>query len=73
MTKIDFRKVKDWLQDFAFQNVFIEELGWSHPSRGLRKATFTAAGTSLTRTPLAELGGFVVFQVEAADGSIPEH
>lgn len=73
MSKIDFHRVKEWLQDFAFQKVFIEELGWSHPSRGLRKATFTAAGTSLTRLPLAELGGFVVFQVEAPDGSIPEH
>ncbi|HSN98355.1 MAG TPA: DNA methyltransferase, partial [Candidatus Nanopelagicales bacterium] len=69
---IDFRRVKDRLQAFEFQELFREELGWSNPSRGLRSSTFTAAGVDLERKPIAELGGFVVFEVTAADGKVPD-
>ncbi len=69
---IDFGKVKTWLEAFDFQKVFIEQLGWSNPSPGLRPATFTAAGVEVTRRPIAELGGFVVFEVKATNGVIPD-
>jgi N-6 DNA Methylase len=69
---IDFRNVKLLLQDFSFHKMFIDELGWSNPSRGLRPVTFTAAGTEVTRRPIAELGGFVVFEVQTTEGAIPD-
>ncbi len=69
---IDFRRVRDLLQGFDFQKVFIEELGWSNPPRGLRQSTFTAGTMELTRKPIAELSGFVVFEVTAASGEIPD-
>lgn len=69
---IDFRKVRDLLQDFHFQKVFVEELGWANPPRGLRPSTFTAAGLELTRKPVAELSGFVIFEVTAANGEVPD-
>lgn len=69
--KIDFGRVKTFLQDFRFKDIFIEELGWSDP-RGLNDATFTAKGVELTRHPIAMLGGFVVFEVKATDGLIPD-
>jgi len=69
---IDFGKVKTWLEAFDFRSVFIEQLGWANPSRGLKPATFTAKGVEVTRKPIAELGGFVVFEVEATDGAIPD-
>lgn len=69
---IHFGRVKDLLQVFDFKKVFVEELGWSNPSKGLRQTTFAAKPIELTRKPIAELAGFVVFEVEAADGSIPD-
>lgn len=69
---IDLGHVKKWLQSFEFQKIFIEELGWSNPRRGLNPATFTARGVEVTRRPIAELGGFVVFEAEATDGAIPD-
>jgi hypothetical protein len=69
---IDFRRVRELLQTFDFQKVFVEELGWSNPSRALRETTFTAGGVELARRPIAELAGFVVFEVTAAERSVPE-
>lgn len=69
---IDFGKVKTWLEAFDFRSVFIEQLGWINPSRGLKPATFAAKGVEVTRRPIAMLGGFVVFEVEATDGAIPD-
>jgi hypothetical protein len=72
--RIDFQRVRAQLQDFKFKAVFVEELGWSNPSRGLRETTVDAAGVELRRRPIAELSGFVVFEVEATagDGAIPD-
>ena len=68
---MDFRGSKTWLEAFDFQKVFIEEFGWSHPSR-VRPAIFAAAGVEVTRRPIAELGGFVVFEIMTTDGAIPD-
>ncbi len=68
---IDFHRVRDWLQAFDFQKVFVEELGWANPPKALRPATFKAADTELTRKPIAELSGFVVFEVTSTTGEIP--
>ena len=69
--KIDFGRVKTFLQEFRFKDIFIEELGWSDP-RGLNDATFTAKGVEMKRHPIAVLGGFVVFEVRTTDGLIPD-
>jgi hypothetical protein len=68
---MDFHGVKTWLEAFDFQKVFIEELGWSNPSR-VRPAIFTAAGVEVTRRAIAKLGGFVVFEIMTTDGAIPD-
>jgi hypothetical protein len=72
MKSIDFHRVKDQLQAFDFRRIFVDELGWSNPSRALRTATFTAAGVELERRPIAELAGFVVFEIATADGEVPD-
>lgn len=68
---IDFRAVKKSLEAFDFQKVFTEQLGWSNPSR-VRAVTFAAAGVEVTRRAIAELGGFVVFEIMTTHGAIPE-
>jgi hypothetical protein len=68
---IDFHKVRDLLQAFDFQKVFVEELGWSNPPKALRATTFKALEIELSRKAIAELSGFVVFEVTQAAGDIP--
>lgn len=59
------------LQALDFATLFIEDLGWQHPSRGTKPVRMTVAGKDYTRVVLAELGGTVVFEIQACDGTIP--
>jgi SAM-dependent methyltransferase len=69
---VDFQKIRNSLQDFDLRSVFVEGLGWSSPPRALEEATVVAAGVELRRRPIAVLSGFVVWEIETADGSIPD-
>lgn len=67
---INTSKAKNYLQEFAFEKLFIEELGWSNPSSG-KPVGGKIGGLSFTRKPIAELAGITVFKI-ISDGLIPE-
>jgi hypothetical protein len=68
---INVNRMRDYLRQFDFQRLFIEELGWSQPSN--RQAiSFDMKDVQFLRRQIAELAGVVVFEVRAADGRIPD-
>src|SRR5262245_16958431 len=69
---IQVTRTREKLQIFDLRGLFVEELGWNHPPRRLAPVTWDHKGLHVTRTPIAELAGVVVFEVTTADGSIPD-
>ena len=68
---LDFARTRTLLQQFDFHRLFIEELGWSQPTR--RKPTDVAvADATVTFREIAQLAGVAVFEVSSPDGSIPD-
>lgn len=68
---MNIERARDFLRQFNFQRLFIEELGWSRPSR--RTAVdINVKGARFVGRHVAELSGAVVVEVEAPDGSIPD-
>jgi hypothetical protein len=65
-------QARDLLHTFSFQKLFVEVLGWNRPPRGLAPTTWTQQSLSVTRAPIAELAGVVVFEVTTDDGGIPD-
>lgn len=59
------------LQDFNFQKLFREELGWQNPS-SKKALPFQTKYGLFYRKAIAELSGATVFEIEAEDGGIPE-
>jgi hypothetical protein len=70
MRRLDVLGARRLLQRFEFQQLFVEELGWSLPKRKLAFPV-TCAGDTFTVREIAELG-VAVFEVRSADGSIPD-
>ncbi len=69
---MNFERTKRHLDDFDWQTLFIEELGWLAPRSGDdRPFTLEAQGETYTLRPVAHLGGVVAFEVETPDGTIP--
>ncbi|MBW4571889.1 MAG: ATP-binding protein [Tolypothrix carrinoi HA7290-LM1] len=68
---LNFKQTRDLLYNFEFEDLFIEELGWSQPIR--RKAvTLEIEGKIFQYKCIAEISGVAVYEVSAADGEIPE-
>ncbi len=68
---LNFQQTRDLLHNFQFKDLFIEELGWSQPSR--RKAiSLDIENKTYQYQRIAEISGVAVFEVTAADGKIPE-
>lgn len=68
---LNFQRTRDLLHNFQFRDLFIEELGWSQPSR--RKAVpLEIENKTYQYQRIAEISGVAVFEVTAADGTIPE-
>lgn len=67
---IDTTRTRQHLQDFAFRDLFVEELGWNRP-RESRSASAVLDGTTYTWRYAAELGGVAVIEIEAESG-IPD-
>lgn len=68
---LNFQRTRDLLHNFQFKDLFIEELGWSQPSR--RKAVLLEIENKTYQYQrIAEISGVSVFEVTAADGTIPE-
>ncbi|MCY7324296.1 MAG: ATP-binding protein, partial [Phormidesmis sp. CAN_BIN36] len=67
--QFDFKKSRQYLQDFAFGDLFREVLGWSNPT--IRKAVELEVGGQLyDRQMIAELSGVAVYEVTAHDGAV---
>ena len=69
--KIDITAVRQYLSDFEFTKLFIEELGWSRPTS---QQSFAMGHNEVgfTRRQVAQLSGVVVFEVAANNGQIPD-
>ena len=67
--KFDFKKSREYLQEFAFGDLFREVLGWSNPT--IRKAEeLEIEGQVYDRRMIAELSGVAVYEVTAHDGAV---
>jgi hypothetical protein len=63
--------MRDCLQQFDFQRLFIEELGWSQPSTQ-QIVAFDVKDVQFLRRQVAQLAGVVVFEVTSEDGRVPD-
>lgn len=68
---INFQQTRDLLHHFQFRDLFIEELGWSQPSRR-KTISLDVENKTYQYQCIAEISGVAVFEVTAADGTIPE-
>lgn len=68
---LNFQRTRDLLYNFKFSDLFIEELGWSQPSRQ-KPVTLKIDNKKYQYQKIAELSGVAIFEVTAADGKIPE-
>ncbi|KYC34768.1 transcriptional regulator [Scytonema hofmannii PCC 7110] len=68
---LNFQRTRDLLYDFKFEELFIEELGWSQTSRK-KAVSLEIENKTYEYQRIAEFSGVGVFEVTAADGVIPE-
>jgi very-short-patch-repair endonuclease len=68
---INLKKSRQYLQDFDFASLFIEELGWSNPPSDSAIA-FKCDGKTFYRKGVAELAGVLVLEITTEDGEIPD-
>ena len=68
---LDFQKARNWLNQFDFHNLFIDELGWKQPSRQ-KVESLEVEGTSYQRKRIAEMAGVPVLEITSTDGEIPK-
>ncbi len=67
---VDTGQVRQCLKSFDFKRLFIQELNWSHCTN--RPLDLEIDGDTARISPLAELGGVVVYQVELLNsGDVP--
>ena len=70
VAKLNVTVARDLLNEFRFRDLF-NELGWSS-TKSKRAEPFTAGDVNLSRTPIGELSGIVVYEVESDTGGIPD-
>jgi hypothetical protein len=68
--KLNVAAARDLLNDFRFKELF-NEIGWSVP-KSKKADAFTAGEARLSRTPIAELSGIVVYEVGSDTGGVPD-
>lgn len=68
---LNFQRTRDLLNKFRFNDLFVEELGWSQPAKS-KTITIEVAEQIYQYQCIAEISGVAVFEVTAADGIIPE-
>lgn len=67
----DAARVRTYLNEFNFRDLFVEELGWSR-AIDLKKVQIEVGDAALERVEIAQLAGVVVYELTATDGSIPD-
>ncbi|MCA0360654.1 MAG: ATP-binding protein [Armatimonadetes bacterium] len=70
MSKLNVSRVRDLLQEFRFQNLFVEELGWNNPSQR-KSERLLVSGEAFTFRGVGVLGGIEAFEVQSESGTIP--
>jgi hypothetical protein len=68
---INLKKSRQYLQDFDFASLFIEELGWSNPPSD-NAIAFKCDRKTFYRKGVAELAGGLVLEITTEDGEIPD-
>ncbi|WP_375469208.1 Eco57I restriction-modification methylase domain-containing protein [uncultured Nostoc sp.] len=68
---LNFQRTRDLLYNFQFSILFIEELGWSKPTRQ-KPVTLKIDNKTYQYQKIAELSGVAIFEITATDGKIPE-
>ncbi|NCR39942.1 MAG: ATP-binding protein [Microcystis aeruginosa W13-11] len=63
---LNFSRTRDLLSNFQFGELFIEELGWSHP-RGKKSFPVTIENQEYSCQRIAEVSGVVVLEVSRED------
>lgn len=63
-------RTREYLKQFNFKPLFVNELGWNNPPAPL---PVSAEGQNLTLQAVAEKGGMVVYRCTAPDGHIPPY
>lgn len=71
MAKLNIEQTRKALQSFDFKTLFIEELGWSNPASN-KTINETIKEIAISRKPIAELSGAVVFEITTPNGEVPE-
>jgi hypothetical protein len=71
MAKVNIERTRKALQSFDFKTLFIEELGWSNPTSN-KTINETIKEIAISRKPIAELSGAVVFEITTPNGEVPE-
>ena len=71
MAKLNIERTRKALQSFDFKTLFIEELGWSNPTSN-KTINESIKEIAISRKPIAELSGAVVFEITTPNGEVPE-
>ena len=58
------------LQDFEFNKLFVQKLGWDNPSSH-KTVSVEIEGKTYSRKAIAQLNGVVVYEIIADSGNIP--
>ncbi|MCD6119895.1 putative DNA binding domain-containing protein [bacterium] len=69
--KLNLAKARQCLQNFEFEKLFVEELGWTRASSKTR-AKLELSGETFEWHIAAELSGVVVFEVMSRSADIPD-
>ncbi|MBR8828237.1 MAG: ATP-binding protein [Gomphosphaeria aponina SAG 52.96 = DSM 107014] len=68
---LNFERTRDYLNNFQFQDVFINELGWFQPSSD-RLQFLTIDDQTYNYQKIAEAAKVAIFEVTTPEGNIPE-
>ena len=68
---LQFERTREYLKQFDFRRLFVEELGWSRAA-SKTPLDLNVKENRFTCRHVAELGGVVVCEVESSDGVIPD-
>lgn len=72
MPAINLQRTRRFLEAFNWSDLFIQELGWNNPAASAPIRTLTEGSETFTCTPVAELGGALVYKVEGSTGQVPD-
>jgi hypothetical protein len=68
---LNIERTREYLQEFDFKKLFIEELGWVN-SKNKNAFAFEIKETQFLRKAIAELSGATVYEITSNDGPIPD-